>query len=839
MIYMPSDKIDVLDQEPWLDLNLLLDNPTTKKRKYKSSFQAPGMMADDFGGWKFHDEIHDHVPNSAFKIASLDSDSSKEITPDSLEELEGKNTKPLHTGHKNSPGIFFHPLAHFDTPDLADQELLVLNKAQYFPAENTNSPATISHSPTGLASESTASLREEPCFPNSNANPPVVHEQTPQLTSSSHPRPHNKSKRPRTKRYRHPEVQVGNPPAPLDWNPKPRFEKTQHFSEKNDDYFKIFGMEDEEFDALGQNVLTTLQRKSTKLNLEVQAESSEFFKRLRGGKTMVWIFGNTVYRAEPEEQRLKSKYASTLSEFEKIFALKIESLINQGQSSTSEERNTRGVYQLVLQFSDILWINNLRLLDSLGLKDEKYYLIAHALVYRWLLRCTQDDLEHLVLEIFKTALTLDPSKERIYRMSKLKKNGAIVFHGVISETQTLLTEAVILLLATYYKTVNEEKWELVLGNDSRFLSHIVKNQTEAFHSVTRTSRAKMRLLKLFPWVGNFHEFNTYELLSGLRNHRNHRVDLDSYVQVEPRLEKGQYEEIGEIPSELTETGKVDSEQNMDTDSWVRWGWISIILQRAHTVMEKSLTIEFTQTMLDVEAFRMQVLGQNKHFAFKEIAENGFLKRTHIFLKILLELNKRLIETLGHRPIDSLYLEEQNKIQAYFLHLIKSSPKVLSGDLKNNEEIDSGKPRFIQGLIFKAIDCSNIERLYLPYPEADAKVSQQEIIMTEAAAKMLACYYYQNNYLKWKNLFHDEDSFFRSFEKIERRLDLIPSYERFYRDSFPIMQKARLFPWVNPFITTSQQSRVTGLIFRAGHYARGAAKNVSKTTARGKKVRGEH
>ncbi|EFP82508.2 uncharacterized protein PGTG_08464 [Puccinia graminis f. sp. tritici CRL 75-36-700-3] len=506
-------------------------------------------MADDFGGWKFHDEIHDHVPNSAFKIASLDSDSSKEITPDSLEELEGKNTKPLHTGHKNSPGIFFHPLAHFDTPDLADQELLVLNKAQYFPAENTNSPATISHSPTGLASESTASLREEPCFPNSNANPPVVHEQTPQLTSSSHPRPHNKSKRPRTKRYRHPEVQVGNPPAPLDWNPKPRFEKTQHFSEKNDDYFKIFGMEDEEFDALGQNFLTTLQRKSTKLNLEVQAESSEFFKRLRGGKTMVWIFGNTVYRAEPEEQRLKSKYASTLSEFEKIFALKIESLINQGQSSTSEERNTRGVYQLVLQFSDILWINNLRLLDSLGLKDEKYYLIAHALVYRWLLRCTQDDLEHLVLEIFKTALTLDPSKERIY---------------------------LILLLATYYKTVNEEKWELVLGNDSRFLSHIVKNQTEAFHSVTRTSRAKMRLLKLFPWVGNFHEFNTYELLSGLRNHRNHRVDLDSYVQVEPRLEKGQYEEIGEIPSELTET-----------------------------VMEKSLTIEFTQTMLDVEAFRMQ------------------------------------------------------------------------------------------------------------------------------------------------------------------------------------------------------------------------------------------
>jgi hypothetical protein len=349
----------------------------------------------------------------------------------------------------------------------------------------------------------------------------------------------------------------------------------------------------------------------------------------------------------------------------------------------------------------------------------------------------------------------------------------------------------------------------------------------------------MRMLKLFPWVGNFHEFNSYELLSGLRNHRNHRVDLNSYVQVEPCLEKGKYLEIGEIPPELTETGKVDSDQNMISDSWVRWGWISIILQRPDTVMEKSLTIDSAPTMLDVETFRMQVLGQNQHFAFEEIAQNGFLKRTHIFLKVLLELNKRLIETLGHRPIDSLYLEEQNKLQAYFIHLIKSSPKVLSSDSKNNQEIDSGKPRFIQGLIFKAIDCSSIEKVYLPYPQADVEVSRQDVIMTEAAAKMLACYYYQNNYMKWKNLFHDEDSFFRSFEKIERRLDLTTSYERFYRDSFPIMQEARLFPWANPFIITSQQSRVTGLIFRAGHYARGAAKNVSKTTSRGKKVRGEH
>jgi hypothetical protein len=57
---MQSDKFDVLDQQTWLDLDLFLDNPTTKKRKNKSSFQAPGMMADDFGGWKFHDEIHDH-----------------------------------------------------------------------------------------------------------------------------------------------------------------------------------------------------------------------------------------------------------------------------------------------------------------------------------------------------------------------------------------------------------------------------------------------------------------------------------------------------------------------------------------------------------------------------------------------------------------------------------------------------------------------------------------------------------------------------------------------------------------------------------------------------------
>ncbi|KAH9440791.1 hypothetical protein Pst134EA_032688 [Puccinia striiformis f. sp. tritici] len=193
---------------------------------------------------------------------------------------------------------------------------------------------------------------------------------------------------------------------------------------------------------------------------------------------------------------------------------------------------------------------------------------------------------------------------------------------------------------------------------------------------------------------------------------------------------------------------------------------------------------------------------------------------------------KFIETLGHRPTDPLYLEEQDKLQTYFLHVISSSPKSLSSRLESDEEAEPGKVKFIQELIFKALGSSSLPR----HTEAEITVSEHDIIRTEAAAKLLVYYYHQTNYIKWRTLFDNVDNFFRSLEKIEKRTKAISIYGRFYKESFPEMEKAKLLPWSNPFIITREQRSVMALIFRANHYSRGPSKKYSKKASKKTRVK---
>ncbi|KAH9451650.1 hypothetical protein MJO29_013744 [Puccinia striiformis f. sp. tritici] len=875
-------------------LPLFLDNPTTKKRKHDGSSKAPGMMADDFEGWNFPDEISGRRPvsDSAWQNGPLRVEPSTELAlgftgdlrhenmsphtdamenagspvdvshqptgsvPDVLQIRRARSKTPPPTGSSSSPIKVYsprqeltpdstshlqkitealppaegadppaqgpHPITE-SNPDLT-QTSLAENQAPLLRG-NTHSPPAVRHPSTeSHPTVAPAGLQVENEAPSSsrNTNSPAGVFQPLELTPDFTQGLRFTNKRPRTARNTNPNKRPSIRPT----TPGPKPSSDHHnpsVSGKNVEYFNIFGAEDGDGSVLGL-------RPDPSEDVTSKAERIKYFQKRRGDKTMVWILGNTLYSAEQDAQRLKSEYALTLTEFNNVFASKIEDILNEGHPLSSDISRKRDIHQLVLQFSDILWVNNLRLLTSLGVLKAKESLMAHALVYRWLLSCEKDDLDYVV-EIFKVALTLKPSKEKIYRMIK-KKNKGVVVYGTISQTQALLTEAVVFTLATYYHTINREKWESVFGTIAQFVSHVVKTQTESFHSLIRDSRATMKQIKLFPWANDFHEANPHDSPGSLvQFQRVHRVKLDRYIHEEPRLGGGDNEEIGAIPLELAQLGDVDSDQMGNAGNRARWGWISIITRRKIT-MDQPLTVDSTATMLKMKEFRMGNLDKNTHFAHKTISENGFLERVQVFLNLLLGLNQRFIETLGHRPTDPLYLEEQDKLQTYFLHVISSSPKSLSSRLESDEEAEPGKVKFIQELIFKALASSSLPR----HTEAEITVSEQDIIRTEAAAKLLVYYYHQTNYIKWRTLFDNVDNFFRSLEKIEKRTKAISIYGRFYKESFPEMEKAKLLPWSNPFITTREQRSVMALIFRANHYSRGPSKKYSKKASKRTRVK---
>ncbi|KAI9612988.1 hypothetical protein H4Q26_010259 [Puccinia striiformis f. sp. tritici PST-130] len=339
----------------------------------------------------------------------------------------------------------------------------------------------------------------------------------------------------------------------------------QYLSETDDGHFEIFEKK------YGDPIKRATEPAE---DLSVKNARSAYYKTIRGDKIWVWVFGNTVYRVEPDEQTLKLKYGLTLARFNNVFASEIEELLSKSQTSTKHAIERRDVYEIILQFSDILWVNSLRLLASLGVTDQIECLKEQASIYRWLLGCNQGDLMP-ALELVKMSLTFKQSDEAMYRMSKPKRDFDVVV-GFIAERQALMTEAVTMMLATYYKTINPEKWRSVFENDVVFVSHISKTATEYFHSVTRASRGEMHRLKLFPWVDLCDPSSTSTLLRKLQFTRSHGVEFDSYIAQIPPLEKWNDEEIGVIPPDLMETGNIDCEEKMKAIGWTRWGWISII-----------------------------------------------------------------------------------------------------------------------------------------------------------------------------------------------------------------------------------------------------------------------
>ncbi|POW13281.1 hypothetical protein PSHT_07800 [Puccinia striiformis] len=671
------------------DLPFFFSDPKSNQKRYKVSSMASGMVAHDFSGWIFPDEIRANSPLADSASQTAQAHSSRKLTPDVTEDF------------------------HVD---------------------------------------------DQPLVPTTGAN----------ILST---------------------------------------DTDQHLSETDDGHFEVFEKK------YGDPIKRATEPAE---DLSVKNARSAYYKTIRGDKIWVWVFGNTVYRVEPDEQTLKLKYGLTLARFNNVFASEVEELLSKSQTSTKHAIERRDVYEIILQFSDILWVNSLRLLASLGVTDQIECLKEQALIYRWLLGCNQGDLMP-ALELVKISLTFKQSDEAMYRMSKPKRDFDVVV-GFIAERQALMTEAVTMMLATYYKTINPEKWRSVFENDVVFVSHISKTATEYFHSVTRASRGEMHRLKLFPWVDLCDPSSTSTLLRKLQFTRSHGVEFDSYIVQIPPLEKWNDEEIGVIPPDLMETGNIDCEDKMKAIGWTRWGWISIITikKRDKRRVEWPIDVPTDSAMLDIQRLQMSNLIERHHFAHEIIRSRGFLERARVLLEVLLALNQRLMEALGHTPTTLVYLEEQNKLQDFFLRLVASSPKGLSKQ-KQSEENSPSKTRFIQVIVFKAIDCKATEKSFLPYLRGPSKVSKQNLIMSEAAAKILACYYRQENYIKWKNVFGNENKFFMSFEKIEKRLKTAFGYKRFYTDTIPEMYKTGMIPWRNPLIITNDQRSVITRLFKTDHY----------------------
>ncbi|OAV89183.1 hypothetical protein PTTG_28776 [Puccinia triticina 1-1 BBBD Race 1] len=232
-----------------------------------------------------------------------------------------------------------------------------------------------------------------------------------------------------------------------------------------------------------------------------------------------WIYGGATYAMEDWHQESQLEEQSRISNFARELASEIEESDHQSQHSGVD--TTSNIKRNALNFANLLFIINLRLIRSLKTMPDTYYLEEHARLQQWILeversRLAYSDtmtrrgitfpkltLEQVVSNVNEVIFSNEADKV-VKRVVRIKNSGTETFIGVISDSQLKMTKAIVPLLAYYYKSHNLKKWKSLFKHEGRYLAHLSKLQTPAYASKSGqlgVEKPYVDVLKLLPWKG--------------------------------------------------------------------------------------------------------------------------------------------------------------------------------------------------------------------------------------------------------------------------------------------------------------------------------------------------
>jgi hypothetical protein len=546
--------------------------------------------------------------------------------------------------------------------------------------------------------------------------------------------------------------------------------------------------ETEERDEAIQNLLDKMK---TELMLR------DLFHSEYTEKVWAWICGGTTYLIEPAHQELKLKRRAKTSEFVTEIVSMTNEIIQPSSHSTRSIITAVELRENVIQFVDLLLLTNLRLLRGLGSLTPEGYSEEHDLLHDWLLdilknaqnqdsiRVDQRNIQifpeinlKTVVDSVHEAFISKNSNRVIYQLVK-KTNVVDTYVGVVSESQLKMTKTVITLLASYYKLHNLGKWRKQFRDEGAFLSYLAKLQNPHMNCEIKEigeSKEFMQVLEFLPWKSPLKESaegTSRSFALSLRASSSTRWNtwIDAFYMGTPVI----------VGDEV-------------------WATISLI-ERG----DQNVIAEDAIALIPVLR-RFERNGANTFLSptFLKMCDDRRISSDQMksFAILIWVLNSTLIEVFGYRAEDPAYLEEQNLLQNDMLSILNSKEDRVSEALL--------------GLFFSALMCKETVRKYQPIFETNNTVSKQEILMTEAAIKMIAYHYQKRNIVKWLNLFKDEDGFVNGFKRIGNRMRSRRTHWKFLSPNFQPMRELELLPWKDMMYMNPKQRQLLARVFRRKH-----------------------
>ncbi|KAA1106128.1 hypothetical protein PGT21_029445 [Puccinia graminis f. sp. tritici] len=553
-------------------------------------------------------------------------------------------------------------------------------------------------------------------------------------------------------------------------------------------------------------------------------------------KLWKWICGVTLYIASSDDQEVKSANGSKISNFLAILTANINQVRNRLHPSKIKPEIIVRVDERFLQFSDLLWLVNLRLLRSLGKLEPGKYAHETLLVQEWILNrifqtkefpselaknkketWIEPNLMHVWGPLEEALLSHKPT-ESIHFV--IKKSGMVA--GAISDSQAELTKAVVNVLACYYKSENKDKWKAIFSDERNFLIHIQRIQIP--HLLSTRARTKDWLkqldsLKLLPWKerpnGRLAQWTNLE--KKVFQPKNFHVNIDLYVKDLNWLIDHEQDETNVV---LSDEGLVGMKENENSKSKLKSKLSDIFTM----MVEQRRTIE-TRDEFFITQFNSQLnkLKANKiiqtidmRFSHSSLLQTIPSEKLEYFGNTLWVLNSIFITIMGYtiKDLDPIYFEEQKQLQEQFFHIItlmeddEELPQSSEKDFKPEEASK------MKQMLFNVLTSHEILNMKTGFNKSP---SEGELIMMEAALNILAYHYKTSNCSKWFTLFHHKTNLITAFENYAIRKFVAGCYRPMSSSQLKSLQNLKLIPWKNTLSLDVNGSLVIHKFFRKEIY----------------------
>ncbi|KAA1080633.1 hypothetical protein PGT21_015347 [Puccinia graminis f. sp. tritici] len=532
-----------------------------------------------------------------------------------------------------------------------------------------------------------------------------------------------------------------------------------------------------------------------------------------------WICSAKLGVTDSLYKEITDKNEKDISSFIKSLALKLNPSMNENEQAEGlvEELTSPESSNNLKEFAHLLWCVNSIFIASFKKADE-HYINEQLSVQAWLLNLVEEsgkgesvlmqaqDAEESLISLLRKALA---SRYSAPTYSIYRNLDTVLPNGVVCPSQLLMTQTVINILASYYKSQNMNKWKSLFQQDKDFLEALRRSKgwnsgpSQILRPTTEIENEES--INFFPWNEGIPDGS----MIGTRNQRTVFFGIRGDFDTEGRVM------LIKRPREKRITSVIDFQLKQ---KWFLsehpdklWALISSIETYYGNFIQEPLNPllhppDFEPMATQLTIWRFQNPENLQRYPVKydyKYVRNKFNRDLQRMLGLIWKIHSRLLESFGYELDGNVILEEQQGLTKEFFRLLTLSNIPQSNKLYPQTPILQNSID-LQRKIIEALEMDG-ETVIYKIKKRVHKITRKELAMSKVAVEVMLIYYWRMNTPKWLQIFQDEEGFVLNLAQLATRLISKKSFERIKEKHYKMIGKIRILPWKNYLIEADERS----------------------------------